>query len=179
MAACTWPSNSNLSQTLKKEKYLKVTQLLSRLSVPTTFHGGIVSKLLTQAWNKAKISPHIPLKKALSEREKSLYKWRILIGRISWRTPPGVDPRLFERVFLVHNFSSSSLYRGDERVKQILAVIALNQLETKVNNLQMCIIRCRFEQVLWRSPFTHANFCNFVLLRHLCLFSKFASKLVL
>ena len=90
-----------------------------------------------------------------------------------------VDPRLFERVFLVHNFSSSSLYRGDERVKQILAVIALNQLETKVNNLQMCIIRCRFEQVLWRSPFTHANFCNFVLLRHLCLFSKFASKLVL
>ena len=28
-----------------------------------------MSKLPTQAWNKAKISPHIPLKTALSERE--------------------------------------------------------------------------------------------------------------
>ena len=34
-----------------------------------TLHGGIVSKLPTQAWNKAKISPRIPLKTALSERE--------------------------------------------------------------------------------------------------------------
>ena len=33
------------------------------------FYSGIVSKLPTQAWNKAKISPHIPLKTALSERE--------------------------------------------------------------------------------------------------------------
>ena len=32
-------------------------------------HGGIVSKLLTQAWNQAKISPHIPLKTSLSKRE--------------------------------------------------------------------------------------------------------------
>ena len=69
MAACTWPSNSNLSQTLKKAKYLKLTQLLSKYSVPTTFHGGIVSKLHTQAWNKAKSSPHIPVKRALSKRE--------------------------------------------------------------------------------------------------------------
>ena len=38
-------------------------------SVPTTFHGGIVSKLPTQTWNKAKISPHMPLKTALSKRE--------------------------------------------------------------------------------------------------------------
>ena len=30
MVACAWPSNSNLSQTLKKAKYLKLTQLLSR-----------------------------------------------------------------------------------------------------------------------------------------------------
>ena len=69
MAAFTWPSNSNLPQTHKKAKYLKLTQLLSRWSVPTTFHGGIVSKLPTQTWNKAKISPHIPLKTALSTRE--------------------------------------------------------------------------------------------------------------
>ena len=46
-------------------------------------------------------------------------------------------------------------------MKQILAVIALNQLETKVNNLQMCIIRSRFQQVLWKSPFAHANFLLF------------------
>ena len=58
MAACTWPSNSNSSQTLKKAKYLKVTQLLSRLSVLTTFHGGIVTKLPTQAWNKASYSSY-------------------------------------------------------------------------------------------------------------------------
>ena len=44
-------------------------------------------------------------------------------------------------------------------MKQILAVISLNQLETKMDNLQMYIIR-----------FTHANFCNFVALRHLRLF---------
>ena len=69
MAACTWPSSSNVSQKLKKAKYLRVTRLLSRLSVPTTLHGGIVSKLPTQAWNKAKISPHTPLKTALSKRE--------------------------------------------------------------------------------------------------------------
>ena len=72
MAACTWPStDSNLSQTLKKAKYLKLTQLLSKYSVnvPTTFHGAIVSKLPTQAWNKAKSSPQIPLKRALSKRE--------------------------------------------------------------------------------------------------------------
>ena len=36
-----------------------------------------------------------------------------------------------------------SLYKGDERLKQILGVIALNQLETKMDNLQMCIIRSR------------------------------------
>ena len=35
----------------------------------TTFHGGIVSKLPTQAWNEAKISPHILLKTALSKCE--------------------------------------------------------------------------------------------------------------
>ena len=69
MAACTWPSNSNLSKTLKKAKYLKLRQLLSRWSVPTTFHGGIGSKLPTQTWNKAKISPHIPLKTTLFKRE--------------------------------------------------------------------------------------------------------------
>ena len=69
MAACTWPSNSNLSQTLKKAKNLKLRQLLSRWSVPTTFHGGIVSKLPTQTWNIAKISPHIPLKTTLFKRE--------------------------------------------------------------------------------------------------------------
>ena len=32
-------------------------------------HGGIVSKLPTQAWNKENISPHVPLKTALSKRE--------------------------------------------------------------------------------------------------------------
>ena len=32
-------------------------------------------------------------------------------------------------------FSFSSVYKQDERVKQILAVIALNQLETKMDNL--------------------------------------------
>ena len=69
MAVCTWPSNSNLSQTLKKAKYLKLTQLLSKYSVLTTFHGGIVSKLPTQAWNKAKSLLHIPLKRALSKHE--------------------------------------------------------------------------------------------------------------
>ena len=41
-------------------------------------------------------------------------------------------------------FSFSSLYRGDIGVKQILAVISLNQLETKMDNLQMYIIRVRF-----------------------------------
>ena len=40
-----------------------------KISVQTTFHGGIVSKLPTQAWNKANISPHVPLKTALSKRE--------------------------------------------------------------------------------------------------------------
>ena len=30
----------------------------------------MVSKLPTQTWNKAKISPHIPLKTAISKREK-------------------------------------------------------------------------------------------------------------
>ena len=89
MAACTWPSNSNLSKTLKKAKYLKLRQLLSRWSVPATFHGGIVSKLPTQTWNKAKISPHIPLKTTLFKRENHSTKWRILIGRISSHTPPG------------------------------------------------------------------------------------------
>ena len=69
MAACTWPSNSNLSQTLKKAKYLKVTQVLSRWVFTQLSHGGIVSKLPTQAWNKANISPHVPLKTALSKRE--------------------------------------------------------------------------------------------------------------
>ena len=48
-------------------------------------------ELPTQAWNKAKISPYTPLKTALRKRENSLYKWRILIGRISWRIPPGAD----------------------------------------------------------------------------------------
>ena len=89
MAACTWPSNSNLSQTLKKAKYLKVTQLLSRQSVPTTFYGCIVSKLPTQAWNKAKISrTTYPSENGSFQARKSLYNWRILIGRIAWRTPP-------------------------------------------------------------------------------------------
>ena len=67
----SWPSNSNLSQTLKKAKYLKLTQLLLRQSVPTTFHGGIVSKLPTRTWNKAKIS---------------LYKWRILWSNLVTHT---------------------------------------------------------------------------------------------
>ena len=40
-----------------------------KISVQTTFHGGIVSKLPTLAWNKANISPHVPLKTALSKRE--------------------------------------------------------------------------------------------------------------
>ena len=41
-------------------------------------------------------------------------------------------------------FSFSSLYRGDKGVKQILAVVSLNQLETNMDNLQMYIIRFRF-----------------------------------
>ena len=53
----------------QESKIFKTKQILSRLSVPTTFLGGIVSKLPTQAWNKAKISPRIPLKTALSKRE--------------------------------------------------------------------------------------------------------------
>ena len=95
MAACTWRSNSNLSQTLKKAKYLKVTQLLSRQSVPTTFYGCIVSKLPTQAWNKAKISrTTYPSENGSFQARKSLYNWRILIGRIAWRTPPDTDTAL-------------------------------------------------------------------------------------
>ena len=45
--------------------------------------------------------------------------------------------------FFGAQFSLSFLYKEDERVKQILAVIVLNQLQTKMDNLQMCIIRSR------------------------------------
>ena len=48
-----------------------VMPLLSRQSVPTSFHSGIASKLPIQAWNKAKISPYTLLKMALSKHEKS------------------------------------------------------------------------------------------------------------
>ena len=48
-----------------------VMQLLSRQSVPTSFHSGIVSKLPIQAWNKARISPYTLPKMALSKHEKS------------------------------------------------------------------------------------------------------------
>ena len=100
MAACTWPSNSNLSQTLKKAKYLKVTQLLSRQSVPTTFYGCIVSKLPTQAWNKAKISrTTYPSENGSFQARKSLYNWRILIGRIAWRTPPDTALDILTELF--------------------------------------------------------------------------------
>ena len=51
------------------------------ISVPTTFHGGIVSKLPTRTWNKAKISPHIPLKTALIT-----HKWRILWSNLVTHT---------------------------------------------------------------------------------------------
>ena len=47
-----------------------------------TFHGDIVWKLPTQAWNKEKFSPYTPLKTALSKRENHSTNKRILIGRI-------------------------------------------------------------------------------------------------
>ena len=40
------------------------SKIFKTYATATTFHGGIVSKLLTQTWNKAEISPHIPLKTA-------------------------------------------------------------------------------------------------------------------
>ena len=54
-----------------------------------TFHGDIVWKLPTQAWNKEKFSPYTPLKTALSKRENHSTNKRILIGRILWCTSPG------------------------------------------------------------------------------------------
>ena len=50
MAACTLPSNSNLPQTLKRQNISKQRNYYQDKSVPTTFHGGILSKLPTQAW---------------------------------------------------------------------------------------------------------------------------------
>ena len=53
----------------QESKIFKTNATAIKISVSTTFHGGIVSKLTRQAWNKAKISAHIPLKTALSKRE--------------------------------------------------------------------------------------------------------------
>ena len=52
----------------QESKIFKTNATVSK-SVSTTFQGGIVSKLPTQTWNKGKISPHMPLKTALSKRE--------------------------------------------------------------------------------------------------------------
>ena len=72
-------------------------------------------------------------------------------------------------------FSFSSLYKGDERVKQILAVIALNQLETKMDNLLFTDVHNSLSLLAGplEKSFCPRKFCNFVVLRHLCLFSKF------
>ena len=53
----------------QESKILKSNATAIEIKGSDNFLGGIVSKLPTQAWNKAKISPHIPLKTALSERE--------------------------------------------------------------------------------------------------------------
>ena len=50
----------------QESKIFKSNASAINISVQTTSHGGIVSKLPTQAWNKAIISPHVPLKTALS-----------------------------------------------------------------------------------------------------------------
>ena len=54
---------------VQESKIFKINVTIIKIKSPTTFHGGIVSKLPTQAWNKAKISSHTPLKTALSKRE--------------------------------------------------------------------------------------------------------------
>ena len=53
----------------QKSKIFKRNATALKIKCSNNFHGGIVSKLATQAWSKAKISPHIPLKTALSKRE--------------------------------------------------------------------------------------------------------------
>ena len=80
MAACTWPSNSDLSQTLKKATYWKVSNYYQDKVFQQLSKGYSVEIIDTRL--ESEISPYIP----------PAYKWRILIGRISWRTP-AVSPR--------------------------------------------------------------------------------------
>ena len=53
----------------QESKMFKSNVTSIKISVPKTFHGGLVSKLPIQAWNKARISPYTTLKTALSKRE--------------------------------------------------------------------------------------------------------------
>ena len=54
----------------QESKIFKTNATASKIECSTNFsQGGIVSKLPTQTWNKGKISPHMPLKTALSKRE--------------------------------------------------------------------------------------------------------------
>ena len=48
----------------QESKMFKTNATAITIKCSNNFHGGIVSKLPTQAWNEAKISPHILLKMA-------------------------------------------------------------------------------------------------------------------
>ena len=52
-----------------ESKLFKTNATAIKIKCSNNFDGNIVSKLPTQTWNKAKMSPHIPLKTALSKRE--------------------------------------------------------------------------------------------------------------
>ena len=59
MAACTWPSNSNLSRTLKKAKCFKTNAIAIKIKCSNNFPWGIVLKLPTQAWNIKRKFHHV------------------------------------------------------------------------------------------------------------------------
>ena len=53
----------------QESKMFKTNAIAIKIKCSNNFPWGIVSKLPTQTWNKAKISPRILLKTALSKRE--------------------------------------------------------------------------------------------------------------
>ena len=65
-----------LATNAQESKIFKTYATAIKMKCSNSFprHGGIVSKLPTQTWNKAKISPHIPLKNSSFQARKSLYK---------------------------------------------------------------------------------------------------------
>ena len=79
---------SKLVTNAQESTIFKSNATAIKISVSTTFHGCIVPKLRTQAWNKSKISLHIPLKQLFPSAKITLQMmhsdWSNIVTHTAW-----------------------------------------------------------------------------------------------